>query len=639
MPESVGAGPPLVAVTALPGAAGGLAVAAALGVAAARKLEPDAVILCEPAVSPRRPTLVASGAARGLETRLRGSVRASARGSLCWVTLAPDGWRGELEQCLDASPGAVIAFLRPPAWRELLATRPPELRGAVVRADLPAGKPLAALVAIELRRMGVVAGVVTRGPGLVPARRAIAGIDPGGSLSGRASRLARRLLPGVAGESGQALPLVLGLALVTIAAALALALIGVAATAGGRVQRAADLAAVSAARSLRDDHARLFVPARTPGGRVNPLHLGEREYRHRARAAAAEALRANGVPATGADVSFPAGGPAPTRVRVLVRTTVGVPGEGVGAEAPAKAAAVAEAFPPTGPATAESPPTASGGGYSGPLAVRQGEPMRPDVAAAFDRLAAAAQRAGHALLVNSAYRSDEEQAALFAANPDPRWVAPPGTSLHRCATELDLGPSSAYGWLAAEARRFGFLRRYSWEPWHFGYVRGPAPCSAAGNGVGRGADGAGAGVSLPAFVPARFRGPIARAASRWNVLPGLLAAQIMAESGFNPFAVSPAGARGIAQFMPGTAAAYGLDDPFRPAAAIDAQAHLMRDLLDQFGEIPLALAAYNAGPAPVAACGCVPPYPETQAYVTRILGLLGGAGAITPPALEVRLVR
>ena len=170
-------------------------------------------------------------------------------------------------------------------------------------------------------------------------------------------------------------------------------------------------------------------------------------------------------------------------------------------------------------------------------------------------------------------------------------------------------------------------------------MAGPAPCSAAGDRVGRGGDGGGAGTALPDFVPARFRGPIARAASRWNVPAGLLAAQLMAESGFNPFAVSPAGARGIAQFMPGTAAAYGLDDPFDPERSIDAQAHLMSDLLRQFGRIPLTLAAYNAGAAPVSACGCVPPYPETQAYVTRILGLLGGAGEIAPPALEVRLVR
>jgi soluble lytic murein transglycosylase-like protein len=112
----------------------------------------------------------------------------------------------------------------------------------------------------------------------------------------------------------------------------------------------------------------------------------------------------------------------------------------------------------------------------------------------------------------------------------------------------------------------------------------------------------------------------------------------MAESNFNPFAVSPAGAQGIAQFMPGTAAAYGLHDPFDAPRAIDAQAHLMSDFVRQFGSVPLALAAYNAGPAPVVACDCVPPYPETQAYVARIIGLLGGVGELPTPTLEVRLV-
>ena len=64
----------------------------------------------------------------------------------------------------------------------------------------------------------------------------------------------------------------------------------------------------------------------------------------------------------------------------------------------------------------------------------------------------------------SGFRSDAEQAQLFARNPNPRWVAPPGKSLHRLGTELDLGPASAYGWLAANSRRFGFIKRYSWEP-------------------------------------------------------------------------------------------------------------------------------------------------------------------------------
>jgi hypothetical protein len=271
--------------------------------------------------------------------------------------------------------------------------------------------------------------------------------------------------------------------------------------------------------------------------------------------------------------------------------------------------------------------------------------MRPDVAAAFDRMAAAAAGAGLSLVVNSGFRSDAEQAAHFAAHPDPRWVAPPGHSLHRCATELDLGPPSAYGWLAANARRFGFVQRYSWEAWHYGFDAGPPPCSQAGNSVGvggsggTGGDGAMSGSGgLPSFVPARFRAPLLRAAVRWNVSAALLAAQLMAESNFDPLASSPAGAQGIAQFIPSTAAAYGLRDPFDPEEAIDAQAHLMSDLIKQFGSPQLALAAYNAGPAPVEACRCVPAIPETQAYVTRILGLLGGAGILAVPSFEVRLV-
>ena len=94
--------------------------------------------------------------------------------------------------------------------------------------------------------------------------------------------------------------------------------------------------------------------------------------------------------------------------------------------------------------------------------------------------------------------------------------------------------------------------------------------------------------------------------------------------------------------MPATAAGYGLADPFDADRAIDAQAHLMRDLLRAFASVPLALAAYNAGPDRVRACGCVPAIPETQSYVADILGLLHGAGDPSGDragGLEVRLVR
>ena len=147
----------------------------------------------------------------------------------------------------------------------------------------------------------------------------------------------------------------------------------------------------------------------------------------------------------------------------------------------------------------------------------------------------------------------------------------------------------------------------------------------------------------PGFVPARYAPILRDAAQRWNVSATLLAAQIYAESGFNPFARSQAGAQGIAQFMPATARAFGLANPFDAEQAIHAQAHFMRDLLRQFSSVPLALAAYNAGPGRVAACGCVPPFPETRGYVARILGLMSGAGQPVAPgdgnALEVRLVR
>ena len=136
----------------------------------------------------------------------------------------------------------------------------------------------------------------------------------------------------------------------------------------------------------------------------------------------------------------------------------------------------------------------------------------------------------------------------------------------------------------------------------------------------------------------RFQAPRRRAAARWNVSAALLAAQLMAESNFDPYAVSPAGAQGIAQFIPSTAAAYGLRNPFDAVEAIDAQAHLMSDLIRRLGSPALALAAYNAGPAPVEACHCVPSIPETSAYVTRILALLNGTAAAIVPTFEVRLV-
>jgi hypothetical protein len=389
-------------------------------------------------------------------------------------------------------------------------------------------------------------------------------------------------------------------------------------------QRAADLGAVAGARALLEAYPRLFESG--------PRGMTKAEYLSGGRAIALDVVRRNGGGRVA--VSFPdAATFAPVRIRVRVAREVVVRRGDDRAATTVTGSAEAELAPGAG----EGPSAfATGGGYDGPLAHRQGKPMRPDVALAFDRLSAAARADGHTLLITSGYRSDAEQAILWARNPDPRWVARPGHSLHRNGTELDLGPRSAYAWLAANAGRFHFVLRYGWEPWHFGLSMNPRSAPRGGGG------GGGERSAVPSFVPERHVPAVARAAQRWNVSATLLAAQLHAESGFNPLARSPAGARGIAQFMPATARAYGLDDPFDAPSAIDAQARMMRDLLRRFGTVPLALAAYNAGPARVAACACVPPIAETRGYVARILGLMGGAGEVGAAGgggLSVRLVR
>jgi hypothetical protein len=116
-----------------------------------------------------------------------------------------------------------------------------------------------------------------------------------------------------------------------------------------------------------------------------------------------------------------------------------------------------------------------------------------------------------------------------------------------------------------------------------------------------------------------------KAASEYGVDAQLLAAIARQESGFDPSAVSPAGAQGLMQLMPGTADALGVTNSFDPQQAVDGAARLMDDLLDRFGSTPLALAAYNAGPGAVLRYDGVPPYPETQNYVRSIMAMLGGS--------------
>jgi len=412
---------------------------------------------------------------------------------------------------------------------------------------------------------------------------------------------------GPAGPAGQAGLLLVGLVGAVLVGAVALGVVASAASRHADRQRAADLGALAGAAALRDRYDDLYpLDGRPP--------ISAATYVARARTAALQGAAANG--GADADVTFPDADPGPP-LHVAVR----VHGAPASRDAPREADAVAEAEVAMPAATGFA--TGGDGEYRGPLAYRDGKPMRPDTALAYDRMAAAARADGIDLVVVSGFRTDAEQGALFAAHPDPKWVAPPGTSLHRLGTELDLGPESAYGWLAANARRFGFLKRYDWEPWHFGLIS-----NAGSTSVGYGARGGGesTGSALPSWVPAAYVPLFSRAAQRWNVSAALLAAQARAESDFDPRSVSSAGALGVAQLMPDEVRRLGVTDPFDPAQSIDAQGHLMHDLLRQFASVPLALAAYNAGPGAVSPCMCVPDYPETQAYVARILGFLRGAG-------------
>ena len=112
---------------------------------------------------------------------------------------------------------------------------------------------------------------------------------------------------------------------------------------------------------------------------------------------------------------------------------------------------------------------------------------------------------------------------------------------------------------------------------------------------------------------------ITAAARRNGVDPALLAGLVRQESNFNAAAVSPAGARGLTQLMPATAAGLGVANPSDPVQALEGGARYLRRQLDAFGgDVTKALAAYNAGPGAVQRYGGVPPYAETQAYVQKV---------------------
>ena len=136
---------------------------------------------------------------------------------------------------------------------------------------------------------------------------------------------------------------------------------------------------------------------------------------------------------------------------------------------------------------------------------------------------------------------------------------------------------------------------------------------------------------LPQGDPGPYAREINEAANRYGIPERLVTAVIRAESGFNARAVSRKGAQGLMQLMPSTASVLGVRNSFDPRENIDGGVRHLRGLLDRFpGNLPHAIAAYNAGEKAVTAYGGIPPYPETQDYVSKVLRYYGVDGIDTP---------
>ena len=145
---------------------------------------------------------------------------------------------------------------------------------------------------------------------------------------------------------------------------------------------------------------------------------------------------------------------------------------------------------------------------------------------------------------------------------------------------------------------------------------------------------------LPPSAPAdkaSYVNEINEAAQRYGVPVKLVSAVIRAESGFNARAVSRSGAQGLMQLMPTTASILGVRNSFDPRENINGGVRHLRGLIDRYPHsLPLAIAAYNAGERAVNQYGGIPPYPETQDYVTKVLNFYGGSvGGGTTPATRV----
>jgi cell wall-associated NlpC family hydrolase len=169
------------------------------------------------------------------------------------------------------------------------------------------------------------------------------------------------------------------------------------------------------------------------------------------------------------------------------------------------------------------------------------------------------------------------------------------------------------------------IRRIVAAPLAVGGVGGtgvaPVSTTTSGRPGALGGIGNRAAETAAAHDASQYASAFSAAEQKYGLPTGLLSAVAHTESGFDPAAVSSAGAVGLMQLMPATASALGVD-PANPTQAIDGAARLLRGELDKFGSVPLALAAYNAGGPAVDKYGDIPPYPQTQNYVQKVMSYL-----------------
>ena len=167
-----------------------------------------------------------------------------------------------------------------------------------------------------------------------------------------------------------------------------------------------------------------------------------------------------------------------------------------------------------------------------------------------------------------------------------------------------------------------------------------APTDPRYRGLPGSASGTAAGyLRLASTDTARYGSEIKDASLRYGVPERLVHAVIRVESAFNPRAVSVKGAQGLMQLMPETASMLGVRNSFDPQQNIDGGVRHLRGLIDRFGnDLPLALAAYNAGEKAVINYRGIPPFPETRDYVTRVLHLYDGGTNASASSVVYRTV-